>query len=131
MMINLDLILKRVIEMAQSPFIHIFMFVIILDILTGIVKGLINKNLDSRIGTAGMLKHVLVVIVVLFIAVYLPLFGFLSWARTIVVFFIAQYSLSIIENWGEIGLPLPSFIKDVMERFRDQTDQGIDPFKKE
>lgn len=117
--------------MAQSPFIHIFMFVIVLDILTGIVKGIKTKSLDSRIGTAGMLKHVLVVIVVLFFSIYLPLLGFMSWARIIVVFFIAQYGLSILENWGEIGLPVPSFIRDVMNRLSEQTDKGIDPFKKE
>ena len=128
--ITLDLIVRRVIEMAQSPLIHAFMFGIVLDILTGIVKGIKTKKLDSSIGTAGMLKHVLVVIVVLFFSIYLPLLGFTSWARIIVVFFIAQYGLSILENWGEIGLPVPSFIKDVMNRLSEQADKGIDPFDK-
>ncbi|ECL0232184.1 phage holin family protein, partial [Listeria monocytogenes] len=44
--------------------------------------------------------------------------------------------ISIMENWGQLGLPLPSFIKDHLEKLKNLSDKGklsihIDVDKKE
>ena len=46
--------------------------------------------------------------------------------RTLIIyFFIANESLSILENWGNMGLPLPKKIFNVFKQLKSENDQKI------
>ena len=43
--------------------------------------------------------------------------------RTMVIyFFVANDGISILENWGEMGLPLPQKIFNVLEQLKNDND---------
>ena len=47
--------------------------------------------------------------------------------RTLVIyFFIANDGISILENWGGMGLPLPQKMFDVLEQLKDDNDSQED-----
>ena len=44
------------------------------------------------------------------------------------LFYIANEALSIIENCGLMGLPVPAFLRKLLEVLRDKSDQGEDKY---
>lgn len=115
-------------QIVHNYTIQFLFLLIILDLITGIVKSVVQKKTNSKIGIKGLLKHCLVIITVLVLCLYLTLLGYQPIAYTFVVFFIAQYGLSIVENWGCMGLPVPKFIKERLTQLSNETDEGV--FKK-
>lgn len=102
--------------------IHIFVLLVLGDILTGIAKGFFAKKADSTKGLLGGLKHLMVVVLVLTAVPYLKLLGFEGVASAFVLSFIAFYAISFIENWGQLGLPLPDFVKAYFIKLKDQAE---------
>ena len=66
---------------------HIFIGLVIFDILTGIVKGFVNKEANSTKGLIGVIKHMLVVLLVLTVAPYLVLLGLQPVSFSFICFF--------------------------------------------
>jgi toxin secretion/phage lysis holin len=94
-----------------------------LDYLTGVCKGIFNKKINSTIGVKGIIKKVGYLIVVA-VAVELDrIAGNTGAIRTLVIyFFVANEGISILENWGAMGLPLPKKIFDVLEQLKNEND---------
>ena len=40
------------------------------------------------------------------------------------LFFAANEALSVLENLGLMGMPLPGFLKNMLEAMRSQADKG-------
>ena len=90
----------------------------VLDIITGVICGISKKELSSSIARHGFLKKVGSLIIVA-VAVQLDrLFGTDTLRGAAIGFFIGVEGLSIIENWGGFGLPLPEKLKDVLKELR-------------
>ncbi|MDO5714899.1 MAG: phage holin family protein [Tissierellia bacterium] len=117
---------NQVAMVASNPYVHIFVWAVIVDIFSGIVKAFFQKIGNSTKGLKGLLKHLLVVVVVILANIYLPLLGYDSIANYFIFFFIVQYGISIIENWGQMGLPLPQSIKNVLYKLNDVYDIEIE-----
>lgn len=87
----------------------VFMFI---DITTGIIKALIQKKLNSKIGYKGFLKKATIMLVII-LANWLdilttsdvPVFKTLA-----IYFYIGMEGLSILENLNQIGVPIPKAI---------------------
>ena len=92
-----------------------------LDYLTGMIKAYINKQLSSSIGIRGLAKKSLILIV-LVVAVLLDRLINTTWVfRTLVCYFyIVNEGLSILENCGELGLPLPQKLIDALLQLKDK-----------
>lgn len=104
----------------DNLFIALLIF-IVLDYLTGIIKSIYKKKLNSKLGLKGILKK----LGYIFIVVVATLFDYLigdnsSAIRSLVIyFFISNEAISILENWGAMGLPLPNKIFQVFESLKD------------
>lgn len=122
--IELQYLVERMILMTSDIFIHILIFVVIFDILSGLTKSFLGKATESTKGLTGLIKHALVVILCLFIYPYLQLLGFQMEANAFIIFFITTYSISIVENLGMIGIPLPQFIKENLVKLRNLSDDN-------
>lgn len=106
--------------------IQFFLFLVILDILTGFIKGFATQKANSTKGLIGILKHLLVVVVNLIVYPFLNLLGEDIVATSFISFFIASYGISVVENWGQIGLPMPKFVKKYFEKLhREQEGEDI------
>lgn len=95
--------------------------VMIIDYITGICKGIYNKKLNSSIGIKGILKKFGYIVIVILATLFDNIINDKSMAiRTLVVyFFISNESISILENWASLGLPLPKKLFEVFEKLKD------------
>lgn len=101
--------------------IGILALFIALDYITGVVRGYVNKELSSSVGLRGIARKA-VIFIVLIIAVALDrLMNTGSWVfRTLICYFyIANEGLSLIENCGALGLPIPDKLKDALAQLKD------------
>lgn len=111
-------------DMVNDPFIHVFTIVVLFDIFTGILKGVVfKKNGSSTKGLLGMIKHLLVVLLITTAYPYLIVLHFSGMAQTFVVFYIAVYGISIIENLGQMGIPVPKWLKNSLEKLRNENEE--------
>lgn len=100
-------------------------WVIIADITTGLVKAVGTKTpimADSRVGLYGLCKHALVLLLALTLYPILTVLGMTMPANTLIFFFISFYGLSIVENLGLMGIPIPAFISEKLQKLKDSPD---------
>lgn len=93
---------------------------IILDYITGLLKGLYTKKLSSEIGFKGIIKKIVILVMVVAANVMQTVTGDAVMLREIVImFFIANEGLSLLENCAEInGNKIPQKLKDVLLQLR-------------
>ena len=92
----------------------------ILDYLTGILKAVYKKELSSEIGFKGIVKKVMIFVVIAVAYNVQRMTGDTIPLREIViVFFICNEALSILENAAEF-INIPQQIKDVLLQLRDK-----------
>lgn len=97
--------------------------VMALDYITGICKAIKQKKLNSKAGLLGFLKKFGYLVIVALAVVIDHLSGETGVVRTMVIyFFIANDGLSILENWGAIGLPLPKKIFELLEQLKNDNN---------
>jgi len=105
---------------------------VVVDYITGIIKGIVTKKLSSSVGAKGIAKKVVLFLIV-GIAHLADLFllndsGAL---RTAVVFFyISNEGLSILENAAAIGLPIPLKLNVILAKLHDNTNEHLTPAPK-
>jgi len=97
------------------------LIIIVLDYITGVCEAIANKKVSSKIGAKGIMKKVGYLIIVA-VSVQLDLIvGDTGAIRNLVIyFFVANEGISILENWGSMGLPLPQKILDVLEQIKNE-----------
>lgn len=90
----------------------------VIDYITGVLSAIVAKKLDSNIGYKGILRKsamLLVVIIGNTIDVYVLQSG--SVARTsVILFYLSNEGISIIENYCKMGLPFPEKLKKILEQ---------------
>jgi toxin secretion/phage lysis holin len=92
--------------------------IIIIDYVSGILAAYSEQSLNSTIGYLGICKKICIFLMVA-LANILDSTGGLGepWIRTMVImFFIANESLSALENAGRIGVPLPEPLMAALEK---------------
>jgi toxin secretion/phage lysis holin len=99
--------------------------VIVLDFVTGVLAAAYNKKLNSSVGFKGIIKKLSMFVAVAF-ANYLDmsgLFGQAGFLREMFMgLFIVTESLSIVENLGHSGVPLPAILREKLAQLRDTMD---------
>lgn len=93
-----------------------------LDYITGVIVAVINKRLSSEVGFKGLAKKFLILV---FVAVghivdtYI-LGGTPAAMSAVMLFYLANEGISIIENAAALGLPVPKKLKDIMEQIKSK-----------
>ena len=109
--------------------ITILFILMIIDIITGIGKAVKNKNLWSRKSLLGFARKIFVFLIIT-VANLLDLFMNLNGALVLatVTFYILNEVLSITENAGQLGIPLPEKLLDVIAvvNQKSDTDKRVD-----
>lgn len=97
---------------------------IALDYVSGIIKAFVLKQLSSTVGFKGILKKVGILVVVALAVLIDRVTGESGAIRTLVIYyFVANEGLSIIENAGKAGLPIPHSIKEALQALKRQGDK--------
>lgn len=98
---------------------------IILDYISGVIAAAVEKRLSSEAGAKGIAKKIfMLLIVALANIVDINVIGDGHVLKTVtVVFYICNECISLIENAGRIGVPVPKKLLDVLEQLRDKDDK--------
>ena len=98
----------------------------VLDYVTGVLSAVVRKQLSSEIGFRGIAKKAFVfVIVSIAHMIDVQVIGNNDILRSAVIcFFIANESLSILENAGSMGLPIPEKLKTILKQLRKEGSQN-------
>ncbi len=114
----------------QNPYVLIFGWMVVMDFVTGYSKSFIGNVANSTKGLQGLIKHLLVVVLVLSVCPLLAVLGFRPIATSFILFYIATYGISIIENLGQAGVPLPDFVSKYFDKLnRQHTEIDINNVK--
>lgn len=101
----------------------VLLIVIISDYITGLLKARVKGNIDSKVGRKGIVKKIGCLIYVVLAVCIDYLMGDTGAIRTLIIyFFVANEGISIVENLGAIGLPLPKFLLDKLEQLKGDAD---------
>ena len=95
---------------------------ILLDYISGVIAAAVEKRLSSEVGAKGIAKKIfMLLIVALANIVDINVVGDGHVLKTVtVVFYICNECISLIENAGRIGVPVPKKLLDVLEQLRDK-----------
>ena len=107
--------------------IGILILFMVLDYITGFIRGYVNKELSSDIGLKGIARKV-IILIVLIVAVGLDrLINTGTWLfrSLICYFYIANEGLSLLENCASLGVPIPSKILDALAQLKDGEKKEI------
>ena len=101
---------------------------ITLDYITGIAKAAVHGELSSKVGFHGLLKKVAIFVLVAIGTVMDSVIPAANHAirSAVIMFYIANEGLSILENAGQLGLPLPKVLKRALEKMKDADEKPED-----
>lgn len=112
-----------------------------IDYLTGMTKAWVTGELSSRVGVLGIVKKVgyLVTVCVAAIVDWLLLSGLKQvgisigmeflFGMMVVIWFIVNECISILENLASIGVPLPKFLTAMIQRLAAVVDEKAENTK--
>lgn len=98
-----------------------------IDVLTGIIKAWAHNDFQSAIMRAGLAKkagEIMILVVGELISYGLMLPGAIM--NGISFYIIFMEIMSILENMDELGIPIPKFVRDVINNVDDQLQHGND-----
>jgi len=99
-----------------------------MDYITGLAVAWLHRELSSEVGFKGIAKKVFILILVAVGHILdTHVLGGGSVCRSAVIgFYIANEGISILENAGNIGIPLPKKLIDVLEQLKSKEDSEND-----
>src|SRR5690625_4272400 len=97
-----------------------------LDYITGLMVGAVNKNLSSRVGAKGFVRKLYVIILIgavyMIERVVLDQPGYIG--DGVAVAYCVMEFVSITENGGRLGVPMPRQIKNLISSLKhEQSDE--------
>lgn len=96
-----------------------------MDYITGVVVAVINKKLSSEVGFKGLAKKFLILVFVALghiIDAYV-LGGSPVTMTAVMLFYIANEGVSLLENAANLGLPVPRKLKEVLEQIKNKAEE--------
>ena len=106
--------------------LQVLIVFMILDYGTGVLYAYLTNQLNSEVGFKGLVKKCMI-LVVLIIGVMLDrIVGNGTWVfRTLVAYFyIANEGISLLENVGNIGIPIPNKIRNALEQLNKDDEES-------
>lgn len=96
-----------------------------LDYITGIINAVVSKKLSSTVGFKGLAKKFVILIFVAvghIIDTYI-LGGTPAIMSAVMLFYLANEGISIIENAAKLGLPVPKKLVEIMEQLKEKSEK--------
>ncbi|MDF2871089.1 MAG: holin [Anaerocolumna sp.] len=95
-----------------------------LDYITGILLAIRDKKISSEVGYKGIVRKFLIFLIVSMgniIDNYV--LGTGSTLRTLVImFYLTNEGISILENAGQLGLPIPKKLREAIEKLNSNNE---------
>lgn len=98
--------------------LQVLIVFMILDYGTGVLYAFLNNQLNSEVGFKGLVKKMMILVVLIIGVMVDRILGTGDWVfRTLVAYFyIANEGISLLENVGNIGIPIPNKLRNALEQ---------------
>lgn len=97
----------------------ILLGMMLLDYITGILVGISTKSLSSSIGRNGFIRKMYVIILIAAIYMLSQVVEGLSYIGDgVTIAYIVVEFISITENGGKLGVPMPKLVKDTISMLK-------------
>ena len=110
---------------GADGFLYALIAFVVIDYITGVMCAIVDKKLSSEVGFKGIFKKVLIFILVgVGNIIDVQVLGQAGVLRTAVIFFyLSNEGVSLLENAGHLGLPIPAKLKAVLEQLHDRIEK--------
>lgn len=108
---------------TPSDLILALLIAILLDISSGWTAAWYTKRLNSKCGSKGAAKKLSLLFLVIFAGILDKVLGLDVIQLGTIYFFIANEGLSICENLGYMGLPIPKFLVGRLKQIIEPEEQ--------
>lgn len=107
-------------------FLYALMAFMCIDYISGVIAACVCHELSSKVGFRGLAKKCMILmLVVVGHLLDAHVLGGGSVCRSAVIgFYIANEGISILENCGAIGIPLPKKLLDVLKQLKDKEENN-------
>jgi toxin secretion/phage lysis holin len=120
------ILIENIRNIIASMEVNLLLYLIVFDIFLGILKAFKLKKLSSCIGLNGLVKHSTIIIIIILFGLWSPVFELEVIYLGLIIFFIVQYLISIVENLNLIGVPLPKMLVDKLYQYDEDNPQWKD-----
>lgn len=105
-------------------FLYALIAFVVIDYLTGLLAAGVQKKLSSEVGFKGIAKKIAIFLLIgIANIIDVDVIQNGTALRTAVIFFyLSNEGLSILENAGNIGLPIPEKLKTMLAQLKDKED---------
>ena len=112
--------------------LEILLIIMVLDYITGLASTFKKKTVSSSIGYTGIIKKASIFIIVILAAQMDRIIGDGShlFRNGTAFFFSANDAISVLENIGQIGIKMPSFLRKALINLKDTYDSSPSQSKK-
>lgn len=94
---------------------------VVIDFITGLLKAAHNNELNSNVFFKGGIKKIGLLSIIMVANIIDNSLGLNGVVRSMAIgYYIANEALSITENWGGLGLPLPQKLVDMLKQLKDK-----------
>lgn len=109
-------------------FLYALIAFVAIDYLTGVMCAIVDKKLSSSVGFKCIFRKILIFVMVgIGHTLDAQILGGGDALRTAVIFFYcANEGLSLIENAGRLGLPIPEKLKSVLAQLHNRSTDTTD-----
>ena len=118
-------ILIKIETVFENDYLYVLLIFLIFDIITGTLKSFINNSLYSKINKKGITTHIAIFLFTTFFSWVFSIFNANEYSNIIIMFYIASYGLSIIENIGQMGLPIPKWLSGKFKVLQDEMNEEV------
>ena len=97
----------------------------VLDYVTGVICPVIDRELSSSVGFRGIFKKVLILMLV-GVAHIVDLHVVRSGEAlrsAVICFYLSNEGVSVLENAGHLGLPIPEKLKGILAQLHDRMEE--------
>jgi len=108
-------------HMGNNALLNTLFVLIFADIVTGVSKSYITSTTDSSVGKKGFAIHVTIILLVLLLYPWSIAIHYQWVGDSVLIVWIFMYATSIVENVGQMGLPLPDFIKQRLNKLKSDS----------
>ena len=104
--------------------LQILCVAVVLDYFSGMLKAFYLGEVSSKVGYKGLVKKVGIFFVVIVAQIADMLLGLIIFRSAICLFFSANEMISVLENVGNMGIPIPKFLTDRLTQVKtDNNDK--------
>ena len=108
----------------ENKFLYALLAFIVFDIISGTLKAFSTNTVYSKINKKGITNHITIFLFCIFFSWVFCFFEVNEYSKILITFYIVSYGLSIIENLGLMGLPLPKWLIERFKVLQDEMNTG-------